>query len=153
MGPHTLASGDDEGHLSVWDLRAPAKAVQTYQEHEDFITAIAVSPHQADHFCSTGGDGFLAVYDPRKAAPLARSDVQEQEMLSCVSGLKGGRLTVTGDLEGTLGIWKKDRWGDVSDRFPGHPESIDALCAIDDTLLATGCGDGHIRFSLIFFGG
>ena len=146
FGASYLATGDDEGTLNLWDLRTPKTPVQTYQEHEDFITSIAHSTHHAEQLITTGGDGFLAVYDRRKPKSLARCDVQEQELLSCASGLKGGKLAVTGDMEGTLGIWKHDRWGDVSDRFPGHPDSIDSMCVVDDTVVATGCADGKLRY-------
>ena len=37
-------------------------------------------------------------------------------------------------------------WGDITDRFPGHPGSVDALLALSDDVLCTGCTDGRLRY-------
>lgn len=36
-------------------------------------------------------------------------------------------------------------WNDCSDRFPGHPSSVDAIVKYDDDLIITGSADGLIR--------
>jgi WD40 repeat protein len=36
-------------------------------------------------------------------------------------------------------------WGDISDRFPGHPSSLDAIVKVDEDTLLTGSSDGLIR--------
>merc|ERR1711865_687793 len=36
-------------------------------------------------------------------------------------------------------------WGDISDRFPGYPTSVDALLKIDESTVLTGSSDGLIR--------
>lgn len=36
-------------------------------------------------------------------------------------------------------------FGDMDDRFPGHPESIDTLLVIDEDTVCTGSSDGLIR--------
>ena len=59
--------------------------------------------------------------------------------------MKQGRKIVTGSQEGVLSLFD---WGDIadlSDRYPGHPQSVDALVALNDDLLLTGSSDGMIR--------
>ncbi len=51
-----------------------------------------------------------------------------------------------GSQEGILNIFTWGDFGDVSDRFPGHPNSIDTMAFIDDDTIATGSMDGIIRF-------
>lgn len=48
---------------------------------------------------------------------------------------------------GARGTWNRRAgdWGDISDRFPGHPESVDALVRCDDDIVFTGSSDGLIR--------
>jgi WD40 repeat protein len=39
---------------------------------------------------------------------------------------------------------------DISDRFPGHPQSIDAILKIDEDTVLTGSSDGLIRAVQLF---
>merc|ERR1712166_239844 len=94
-------------------------------------------------------DGSLGVYDLRMnkgaVADTSRtSDHQDDELLSlCV--LKSGKKVVCGTQTGTLAIFSWGTWGDISDMFPGHPSSVDALLKIDENTLLTGSSDGLIR--------
>ena len=58
---------------------------------------------------------------------------------------------VCGDGSGTLDIYSWGLWGDLSDRFPGHPDSIDSICKITEDILCTGCADGTIRYVIRAF--
>jgi WD40 repeat protein len=60
--------------------------------------------------------------------------------------VQNGSKVVCGSQDGVLDIWSWGQWGDISDRFPGHPQSIDAMIAIDDDTILTGSSDGLIRF-------
>jgi WD40 repeat protein len=59
--------------------------------------------------------------------------------------MKGGRKVICGTQNGVLNVWSWGTWGDISDRFPGHPQSIDALLKIDEDTLLTGSSDGVVR--------
>jgi WD40 repeat protein len=50
-----------------------------------------------------------------------------------------------GTQEGILSLFSKDIWCDVSDRYPGHPQSIDAILKIDEDTVLTGSSDGLVR--------
>lgn len=58
---------------------------------------------------------------------------------------QGGRKLVCGTGEGALNIFTWGEWGDISDRFPGHPQSVDACVAVSDNIVCTGSMDGIIR--------
>ena len=73
-----------------------------------------------------------------------QSDNQEDELLSCAL-VKSGTKLLCGSQEGILSIFTHGRWGDISDRFPGHPSSIDALLRIDEDTVLTGSSDGLVR--------
>lgn len=59
--------------------------------------------------------------------------------------MKRGKKIVVGSQEGVLSIFDMANIVDISDRFPGHPQSVDALVAVSDDLVLTGSSDGVIR--------
>ena len=44
-----------------------------------------------------------------------------------------------------LNIFSYGEWEDFSDRFPGHPSSIDAIVKVDEETILTGSSDGIVR--------
>jgi len=146
LSENLLATGDDSGEVKVWDLRASESsggAAMAWHIHEDFISALTFSPEQST-LLSCSGDATLGVYDIRRAANTSRSDDQEAE-LQCISVIKGGRKVLAGTQEGVLLVFSWGRWGDCSDRYPGHPESVDCMMKVDEKTVLTGSGDGMIR--------
>lgn len=158
-----LATGDDLGGVRIWDerlcgngLKATSRGkphpgcVLNWKENEDYISAF---DHSVDGntLLATSSDGRLGVFDLRMAREAVNgksscrlSDDQEDELLS-LKIMKNGRKVVCGSQEGVLSIFSWDTWGDCSDRFPGHPSSIDALLKVDEDTLLTGSSDGLIR--------
>ena len=71
-------------------------------------------------------------------------------LLSCcvscaVAVCKDGKKVVCGSQSGVLALWSWGYWNDCSDRFPGHPESVDALVKFDEDTIITGSSDGLLR--------
>ena len=44
--------------------------------------------------------------------------------------LKGGRKVLCGTQSGVLQVFSWGDWGDVSDRFPGHPQSVQCMLKV-----------------------
>ncbi|KAJ1982372.1 WD domain repeat-containing protein 55 [Dimargaris xerosporica] len=137
-----VATGDDNGVVRVWDVRTN-KQVQEYTHHFDYIGDMFFVPEKR-RLLTAGTDGQLAVLDLRHSKPVALSDEQDDELLS-VMPVKNNQKVVVGTQTGVLGIFSWGNWGDVTDRFPGHPESVDTLCRVNDDTLLTGSSDGIIR--------
>ncbi|KAJ3305207.1 WD domain repeat-containing protein 55 [Blyttiomyces sp. JEL0837] len=142
LEPNILASGDDEGVIKLWDLRA-RKLVMKYTQHADFISDFDYHEEKKT-LVATSADATLSVYDIRKKKPIKISDNQEDELL-CVTFIKNYKKAVVGSQDGVLSLFSYGNWGDCTDRFPGHPGSIDTLVKIDETTIATGSTDGLIR--------
>lgn len=53
-----------------------------------------------------------------------------------------------GSQDGVICIFSSGMWADMSDRFPGHPQSIDTMLKIDEDTICTGSSDGLIRYIL-----
>eukprot|EP00598_Pedospumella_elongata_P002341 CAMPEP_0184973698 /NCGR_PEP_ID=MMETSP1098-20130426/5365_1 /TAXON_ID=89044 /ORGANISM="Spumella elongata, Strain CCAP 955/1" /LENGTH=448 /DNA_ID=CAMNT_0027496169 /DNA_START=46 /DNA_END=1392 /DNA_ORIENTATION=- len=146
INEHNLVTGDDIGEVKLWDLRVGSQdkaAVMQWHLHEDFISGFAYNSG-ASTLISVSGDSTLAMYDFRNKKMTCRSDEQESE-LQCVQILKGGRKVVAGTQDGVMLLFSWDDWGDCSDRFPGHPETVDSMWKIDESTVITGSSDGFLR--------
>jgi len=144
---HLLATGDDDGIIKAWDLRQQ-KCVFEFQENNDFISDMLIRP-EYNLLLATSGDGTLGVYDIRKGALDSLSDTQDDELLS-LAIIKNGNKVVCGTQDGVLALFSWEQWADISDRFPGHPKSIDTMVKIDEDTIITGSSDGLIRVVQIF---
>ncbi|KAJ3175642.1 WD repeat-containing protein jip5 [Irineochytrium annulatum] len=147
LAPNLIASGDDAGVVKLWDLRA-RKEVRNYTEHGDFISDLAYLEDKST-LIATSADGTLSVYDVRKQKPIKVCDNQDEELLS-VAFVRNGTKAVVGTEEGVLSFFTFSDWGDCTDRFPGHPGSIDTLCKVDEDAIVTGSDDGSIRVITLF---
>jgi len=156
--PWLLATGDDDGTVKLWDPRR-SECVRTYSHHIDYITDF-LWLDDTKHLAASSGDGTLSVIDVRSksAGPFAESEDQDDELLSLVA-IKGSTKVVVGTQTGMLSVFnRKSGWGDCVDRLPGHPQSVDALCALPESLPGTDCAstilsgssDGLVRAVQIF---
>lgn len=173
LSPNVFSSGDDMGCVKIWDTRQH-RCLAEFKEHtvrrlvsilatrllpwlseqwadlsiaspcqQDFISDFATNPAR-DHLLATSGDGRLSVYDLRKNVLAGKSDELDDELLS-VSVIKNGRKVVCGSQDGVLVIFSWGTWGDMSDRFPGHPDSVETVLKVDEDTVLTGSSDGIIR--------
>ncbi|KAF9916308.1 hypothetical protein BX616_004093 [Lobosporangium transversale] len=139
---YILATGDDSGTIKLWDVRTGSEAMQ-YSEHDDFISDFDFDS-TSKTLVASSGQGTISIYDIRKPNMLDMSANQDDELLSiCI--VKDRRKVVVGSQEGVLNIYSWGEWGDCTDRFLGHPNSIDTICKIDEDTVATGSSDGIIR--------
>ncbi|KAJ2773523.1 WD domain repeat-containing protein 55 [Coemansia nantahalensis] len=147
VNEQVVATGDEAGCVKLWDTRQGKQAF-AYTEHVDYISDMVFCPEKR-HLLAASGDGCLSVYDVRKANPFQVSANQDDELLS-LAIIRGGKKVVTGQTDGVLGIFSYGQFGDVSDRFPGHPQSIDTICKLTEDLCVTGSSDGLLRIVQFF---
>ncbi|KAJ1679802.1 hypothetical protein EV182_001299 [Spiromyces aspiralis] len=142
-----VATGDDSGCIKLWDVRQKKIAFE-FKEHVDFISDMTFNEAKR-HLIATSGDGCLSVYDVRKSKPVDVSDNQDDELLS-VAVMMDGKKVITGTQDGVIGIFSYGMFGDVTDRFPGHPQSIDTICKLTEDTVVTGSSDGLLRIIGLF---
>ena len=64
---------------------------------------------------------------------------------------RSGKKLVVGTQLGILSLWAPSRGLlDHIDRIPGHPASVDAICALDRNTVLTGSSDGLVRVVQLF---
>ena len=120
-----------------------SKATSKFSVHSDFVADFCYNPH-ANVLLSAGGDATLCAYDLRNKKNNRQSDEQEAE-LQCVDCIKDGRKVICGTQSGVIIVFSWGRWGDCTDRYPGHPESVDCLLKVDESTVLTGSSDGLVR--------
>jgi len=141
----------------------PQACVLSWKENEDYISDMELS-QDGNTLVASSADGRLSIFDLRMARDPSSttttttttktnkdqqksfrlSDDQDDELLS-LKIMKHGKKVVCGTQDGVLSVFSWGVWGDCSDRFPGHPNSIDALLKVDEDTLLTGSSDGLIR--------
>mmetsp|Transcript_22499 Transcript_22499/g.32854 ORF Transcript_22499/g.32854 Transcript_22499/m.32854 type:complete len:389 (-) Transcript_22499:160-1326(-) len=148
-----LTTGDDSGCVKIWDVRTNSE-VSTFHVQEDYISGFSFNSDASTLLC-TSGDATLCAYDIRKrltktssstttSNAVKQSDAQESEIHS-VEILKHGRKVICGTQDGVILIFSWGRWGDCSDRFPGHPQTVDCMLKVDESTVITGSSDGLLR--------
>ncbi|XP_019420308.1 PREDICTED: WD repeat-containing protein 55-like isoform X2 [Lupinus angustifolius] len=139
----TVASGDDEGCIKVWDIRERSCS-NTFDVHEDYISDITFAS-DAMKILATSGDGTLSVCNLRRNKVQAQSEFSEDELLSVVI-MKNGRKVVCGSQTGILLLYSWGCFKDCSDRFIDlSPNSIDTMLKLDEDRIITGSENGLIN--------
>ncbi|XAR58081.1 hypothetical protein NMG60_11026460 [Bertholletia excelsa] len=138
----TVASGDDEGCIKVWDTRQQT-CCNSFNVHEEYISDITFASDSM-RLLGTSGDGTLSVCNLRSNKVQTRSEFSEDELLSVVI-VKNGRKVVCGTQSGTLLLYSWGFFKDCSDRFVDlSPNSVDALLKLDEDRLISGSENGLI---------
>ncbi|KAK1299679.1 hypothetical protein QJS10_CPB13g01209 [Acorus calamus] len=138
----TVSSGDDEGCIKVWDTRQRT-CCNSFNAHEEYISDMTFVSSSMQ-LLGTSGDGTLSVCNLRRNKVQSRSEFSEDELLSIVT-MKNGRKVVCGTQTGALLLYSWGHFKDCSDRFLGHPMSVDTLLKVDEDTLISGSEDGVIR--------
>lgn len=146
LSENTVASGDDDGTIKVWDTRQNT-CCNVFNVHDDYISDLEFVP-STSQLLGVSGDGTLSVCNLRRNKVDARSEFSEDELLSVVL-VKGGRKVVCGSQEGVLLLYSWPHFKDCSDRFVGHPRSVEAILKHDEDTIITGSSDGLIRIVTI----
>jgi WD40 repeat protein len=146
IGDSLLTTGDDSGCVKLWDLRtigADANAAMEWKVHEDFVSGLAYNL-STDCLVSTSGDATFAVYDLRNPSQMFRSEQVSSE-LHCVQVMAHGEAVMFGTENAEVLVYRWDRWNECADRIVGHPQAVDCMWKMDETVAVTGSSDGLLR--------
>lgn len=92
----------------------------------------------------------MSIYDVRKPGkPLGLSENQDDELLSVsiVHTTRSRPKVAVGSQSGVVHLFSWGQWLDSTDRFPGHPESVQSLAPLDAAAghLVSASSDGIVR--------
>ncbi|WJZ94947.1 hypothetical protein VitviT2T_013754 [Vitis vinifera] len=138
----TIASGDDEGCIKVWDTRQQS-CCNSFDSHEEYISDMTFASDSMK-LLGVSGDGTLSVCNLRRNKVQVQSEFSEDELLSVVI-MKNGRKVICGTQSGALLLYSWGHFKDCSDRFIDlSPNSVDALLKLDEDRVITGSENGLI---------
>jgi hypothetical protein len=135
--PH-WRSGD--GTLSVLNMRK-MEVMKRSDYMDEELLAVAVLKHGTKVHAGRCNVAH-GTAPPRPAPPLTCYHLHHLHHLQVVCGTQ----------EGVLAVFNWGEWGDVSDRFPGHPASVDTVvpltevcvvCAVATPMLPHACSVPH----------
>ncbi|XP_067948583.1 WD repeat-containing protein 55-like [Watersipora subatra] len=140
---NVMISGDEDGVVKMWDMRRMPTPVMELKENDEYISDM-VCHENKKHLLVTSGDGTLSCVNIKNRKLELQSELFESELLS-IAIMKNNSKVVCGDGDGSLQIFNWGEWGNISDRYPGHPSSIDCMLPLSDDIMCTGCMDGKLR--------
>lgn len=144
---YLLASGEDDGQVVIWDFRM-SSPVACFEDCSDYVSSLSVSRDKKT-LLATSGEGVLAAYNIKSRKLEMQSDLFDCDFLSA-GIIKKETKVVVGAGDGSLNIFNWGEYGNISDRFPGHPGSVDCMAVLSDDVVCTGCEDGKVRAVQLF---
>ena len=146
INQNIICTGDDDGGVKLWDMRHK-EPVMDLKESDDCITDILGSEDRKV-LLVTSGEGTLSAYDPRKHKLKIQSELMDAGLQS-LAIVKNGEKVVCGGEDGVLSFFNWGEYGNISDRFPGHPYSVEKIVQLQPHLILTAASDA-IRAVSVF---
>ena len=143
-----VATGDDDGTVVFWDLRAAKREVMKYHEHGDYITGMLFFD-QVQQLVTSSGDTCVGCFDFRKSRVVDFSDKRKED-LYCLAFIPATNDLICGTPSGELPVWRYGSWARPYDVFPKHPKECEAIEVYNDNIVLTGAQDSMIRVIQIY---
>uniref|UniRef100_A0A8R1DEJ6 Fizzy-related protein homolog n=1 Tax=Caenorhabditis japonica TaxID=281687 RepID=A0A8R1DEJ6_CAEJA len=146
-----LASGGNDNQLLVWNLRRD-QPVQTYNQHNAAVKALAWSPHHHGLLVSGGGtaDRCLRFWNTLTSQPMQSVDTGSQVCNVAWSKHSSELVSTHGYSYNHVIIWKYPSLQPVT-KLVGHQYRVLYLAmSPDGESIVTGAGDETLRFWHVF---
>lgn len=146
-----LASGGNDNQLLVWNLRRN-DPIQTYNQHNAAVKALAWSPHHHGLLVSGGGtaDRCLRFWNTLTAQPMQCVDTGSQVCNVAWSKHSSELVSTHGYSYNHVIIWKYPSLQPVT-KLVGHQYRVLYLAmSPDGESIVTGAGDETLRFWHVF---
>jgi WD40 repeat protein len=138
-----IARGEPHFRLHWRASRESPALVRTLTGHEDWVTAVAVTP-DGRRVLSGGYDGTLRVWDLH-AGQLLRTIAGHEISVSAVAVAPDGRQALSASHDRTLKLWDLET-GHLVRTFSGHEDGVTAVAVTPDgRRVLSGGYDGTLR--------
>ena len=119
--------GDDEGHVTVFNVEA-RKKIASFDSRHRTIHAMAVSP-STGLVATTGRDGFVRFWDAAKGTPVREFKVAGDPVFALAFDASGGALA-TGGEDKVVRVHDPDT-GLLQAELKGHDDTIRSVAFVD----------------------
>ncbi|ESW20798.1 hypothetical protein PHAVU_005G015700 [Phaseolus vulgaris] len=144
----TVASGDDDGFIKVWDIRTRS-CCNNFYAHEKYISDMTFAS-DAMKLLSTSGGGTVCVCNLRTSTV---QDLAECYELSSVVLMQNGRKVMCGSSRGIFQyLWEcfKDSSSTAGRTWEEMNHPVHAMLKLDEDTIITGSENGIINLVGIF---
>jgi WD40 repeat protein/energy-coupling factor transporter ATP-binding protein EcfA2 len=139
FGPdgRTVASGNDDGRLLLWDVQRRQESGPPLTGHTDAVLSVAFSP-DGRVLASASRDNTVILWDVQRRRQLGKLTGHTSWVVS-VAFSSDGRTLATASDDKTVILWDVQRLGKP---LTGHTEAVDSVAfSPDGRTLATGSAD------------
>ena len=154
INENLIITGDEDGTVKLWDKRHHNMSKPVMSDEESLSSEITDFFHtkkDPNYLVATSGfDGCLQGYSLSGKKPDVQSEEYDKDELNCMGLVHMDSKLVVGTSKGILYLFNWREFGYHSDKFGGHPGSINDLVAVTDNLVITACDDGAIRAVHLF---
>ena len=138
----TLASGDYDGTIRVWDAKTGQHKL-TLREHTEGVTSLSLLP-DGSTLASGSWDNYVMLWDVDTGKLLRTLDRHTDGVRAVAFSPDGGTLA-SGGYDRTIRLWNVDT-GQQKQTFEGHTDYVRAVAfSPDGRTLASGSYDRTIR--------
>ncbi|XP_071112729.1 nucleoporin Nup43-like [Haliotis cracherodii] len=127
---HIVATGGQDGMLTIWDLRQDKFPMTLLEAHSATMWEVKFHPHNPDHLFTCSDDGSVWHWDGTSVRGSASTS-------SFVSGLRGDSASSTGHISSWLNLDSARQKLEITSLLPTRSLPVNSLDIDRDTLL---CG-------------
>lgn len=144
INENLFATGDEDGHLKVWDRRdKDSTATFTLKEVDDYISGILTNSAKK-MLLMTSGDGYLTAVNLGARKLFVQSEQYEEE-LTTMGLYRNDQKLVVGTSKGKLYTFNWGEFGYHCDMYPAFKSGINAMVPVTQRMGVLGCEDGLLR--------
>lgn len=144
VNENVFATGDEDGHLKVWDLRSKdTKPLFSLKEVDDYISCI-VTNEAKKMLLMTSGDGYLTSVNLGARKMFIQSEQYEEELTS-MGLFRNDQKLIVGTSKGKMYTFNWGEFGYHCDAYPAFKTGINAMIPVTQRMAVMGCEDGLLR--------
>jgi len=138
----TLASGSDEGVVSIWEV-SNGKLQRMLEGHEDSVFSVVFDP-QGGMLASASRDTTVKIWEPR-SGKLRRMLEGHEDSVFCVAFDPQGGMLASGSMDKTIKYWDV-KSGNLVRTLKGHQDTVLSV-VFDPTgeIMASGSFDLTVK--------
>jgi len=148
INENLIATGDEDGTVKLWDKRLCSNMTKSVMEDSNSldgeVSDFFHTNQDPNYLVASSGEGIIQGYNLAGKKPDMQSEVYEGAM-NCMAVVHRDSKLIVGCDDGKLYMFNWREFGHWSDRFPGHPGTINSILAVTDNVVITACEDGSIR--------